>query len=80
MQQDNRDSATGFQTGTAYISPNHIYQLSHMPLGIPLQALAPPKDCVDRPEIRQKIKSELMDCSVSRSGTTVVSMIYRLGW
>jgi DNA transposition AAA+ family ATPase len=83
MQQENRDNATGFQTtvegGTAYIGTNYIYQSSRPPRGIPFQALALPKDYVDRPEIRQKIKSMLIDCLVSRPGTLVVSAIYGLG-
>jgi NB-ARC domain len=83
MQQENRDNATGFQTtvegGTAYIGTNYIYQSSRPPRGIPFQALALPKDYVDRPEIRQQIKSKLIDCSASRSGTLVVSAIYGLG-
>ncbi len=83
MQQDNRDNATGFQTtvegGTAYIGTNYIYQSSRPPRGIPFQALALPKDYVDRPEIRQKIKSKLIDCSVSRPGALVVIAIYGLG-
>jgi hypothetical protein len=83
MQQDNRENATGFQTkvdgGAAYIGTNHIYQSSRPPRGIPFQALALPKDYVDRPEIRQQIKSKLIDCSVSRPGTLVVSAIYGLG-
>jgi Tfp pilus assembly protein PilF len=83
MQQDNRDNAKGFQTtvegGAAYIGTNHIYQSSQPPRGIPFQALALPKDYVDRPEIRQVIKSKLIDCSVSRPGTLVVSAIYGLG-
>jgi predicted HTH transcriptional regulator len=46
---------------------------------LPFQALALPKDYVDRPEIRQKIKSKLIDRSPSRRGTLVVSAIYGLG-
>jgi NB-ARC domain/APAF-1 helical domain len=84
MQQDNRDNATGFQTtvegGVAYIGTNHIYNSSRRTRGIPFQALALPKDYVDRPEIRQQIKSKLIDrSSVSRPGTLVVSAIYGLG-
>ncbi len=36
------------------------------------------KDYVDRPEIQQKIKSKLIDCSVSRPGTLVISAIHGL--
>jgi NB-ARC domain len=77
------NNATAFKTtvegGTAYIGENHIYRQSRLPREIPFHALALPKDYVDRPEIRQKIKSMLIDCSVSRPGTLVVSAIYGLG-
>jgi NB-ARC domain/APAF-1 helical domain len=85
MQQDNRDNSTGIQVDAKDNSKVNvaktinIYESSQPPRGIPFQALALPKDYVDRPEIRQKIKSKLIDCSVSRPGTLVVSAIYGLG-
>jgi NB-ARC domain/APAF-1 helical domain len=85
MQQENRENATGIQAeardnSTVHVAETiNIYESSRPPRGIPFQALALPKDYVDRPEIRQKIKSKLIDCSVSRPGTLVVSAIYGLG-
>jgi NB-ARC domain/APAF-1 helical domain len=83
MQEDIGDNATAFQTtvegGAAYIGVNHIYQQSRPSRGITFEARDLPKYYVDRPEIRQKIKSKLIDCSVSRPGTLVVSAIYGLG-
>jgi hypothetical protein len=85
MQQDNRDDSTGIQVEAKDNSKVNvaktinIYESSQPPRGIPFQALTLPKDYVDRPEIRQKIKSKLIDCSVSRPGTLVVSAIYGLG-
>jgi NB-ARC domain/APAF-1 helical domain len=85
--QENKDNAHGKQVevkdyATANVADTihfNNYQSSRPPRGIPFQALALPKDYVDRPEIRQKIKSMLIDCSVSRPGTLVVSAIYGLG-
>jgi hypothetical protein len=85
MQQDNRDNSTGIQAEAKDNSKVNvaktinIYESSQPPRGIPFQALALPKDYVDRPEIRQEIKSKLIDCSASRPGTLVVSAIYGLG-
>jgi NB-ARC domain/APAF-1 helical domain len=86
MQQENRENATGIQAEARDNSTVHVaetinvtYESSRPPRGIPFQALALPKDYVDRSEIRQKIKSKLIDCSVSRPGTLVVSAIYGLG-
>jgi NB-ARC domain/APAF-1 helical domain len=85
MQQENRENATGIQAeardnSTAYVAKTiNIYESSRPPRGIPFQALALPKDYVDRPIIRQEIKSKLIDCSPSRPGTLVVSAIYGLG-
>jgi hypothetical protein len=85
MQQENRENATGIQAeardnSTVHVAETiNIYESSRPPRGVPFQALALPKDYVDRPEIRQKIKFKLIDCSVSRPGTLVVSAIYGLG-
>jgi hypothetical protein len=85
QHQENTQNAHGKQvevndSATANVADTiNIYQESRPPRGIPFQALALPKDYVDRPEIRQKIKSMLIDCSVSRPGTLVVSAIYGLG-
>jgi NTP pyrophosphatase (non-canonical NTP hydrolase) len=85
QHQENTQNAHGKQvevndSATANVADTiNIYQESLPPRGIPFQALALPKDYVDRPEIRQLIKSKLIDCSVSRSGTLVVSAIYGLG-
>jgi hypothetical protein len=85
MQQENRENATGIQAeardnSTVHVAETiNIYESSRPPRGVPFQALALPKDYVDRPEIRQKIKSKLIDCSVSRPGTLVVRAIYGLG-
>ncbi|AFY94413.1 NB-ARC domain-containing protein [Chamaesiphon minutus] len=83
MQQDNRDNATGFQidadNSTVYAGINHVYQSSRPPKCIPFQALALPKDYVDRPEIRQLIKSKSLDSLPSKAGILAVSVIYGMG-
>jgi hypothetical protein len=80
MQQDNQDNSIGIQVDAKDNSQvNLAINISKPPRGIPFQALALPKDYVDRPEIRQKIRSKLIDCAVSRPGTLVVSAIYGLG-
>jgi NB-ARC domain/APAF-1 helical domain len=85
MQQENRENATGIQAEAKDNSKVNvaktinIYESSRPPKGIPFQALALPKDYVDRPEIRQCVKSKLIDQSPSRPGTLVVSAIYGLG-
>jgi hypothetical protein len=86
MQQENRENSTGIQfeakdNSTVYAAEaiKITYELSRPSRGIPFQALALPKDYVDRPEIRQWVKSKLIDLSLSRPGTLVVSAIYGLG-
>jgi hypothetical protein len=85
QHQENKDDAHGKQvevndSATANVADTiNIYQSSKPPRGIPFQALALPKDYVDRPEIRKSIKSKLIDLSPSRPGTLVVSAIYGLG-
>jgi NB-ARC domain len=86
MQQESREKATGIQAEVKDNSTVHVakemhitYESSRSPRGIPFQALALPKDYVDRPEIRQWVKSKLIDSSPSRPGTLVVSAIYGLG-
>jgi NB-ARC domain len=87
QHQENKDNANGKQvevkdSATANIADTiniNNYQSSRPPRGIPFQALALPKDYVDRPQIRQLIKSKLIDRSPSRRGTLVVSAIYGLG-
>jgi hypothetical protein len=87
QHQENRENAHGKQvevndSATANVADTiniNNYQSSRPPRGIPFQALALPKDYVDRPEIRELIKSKLIDRSVSRPGTLVVSAIYGLG-
>jgi NB-ARC domain len=87
QHQENRENAHGKQvevtdSATANVADTiniNNYHSSRPARGIPFQALALPKDYVDRLEIRQLIKSKLIDCSVFRPGTLVVSAIYGLG-
>jgi NB-ARC domain len=85
QHQENRENSHGKQievnnSATANVADTiNVYQSSQPPRGIPFQALALPKDYVDRPEIRQKIKSMLIDPSSFKHGTLVVSAIYGMG-
>jgi hypothetical protein len=87
MQQENRENSTGIQAeakdySTVYaakvINQYNTYEVSRTPGEIPFQALSLPKDYVDRPAIRQEVKSKLLDTAPSRPGTLVVSAIYGL--